>query len=188
VQSALIHHYFTDKHGLYRAVLDRALLPSSTESWSLLERGLDLESLLGGFIEVLLRFYARHHNLLAILRHEALSGSPVLEELIRERMLPIVEAIAALLAEKQRAGELRADVPPAEIIAAGMGLVAFPFVEEGLIRVMLPSVAVRDEEGLQRRREAIVKMLFAAIRPEAPPAAPPSPAIPAPKPKKPRAR
>src|SRR3954470_12062867 len=64
VQPALIHHYFTDKHGLYRAVLDRALLPSSTESWTLLESGLGVEGLLGGFIEVLLRFYAKHHNLL----------------------------------------------------------------------------------------------------------------------------
>lgn len=186
VQSALIHHYFTDKHGLYRAVLDRALLPSSTESWSLLEAGLDLHALLGGFIEVLLRFYAKHHNLLAILRHEALSGSSVLEELTRERTLPIVEAVTALLVEKQQAGEIRADVPPAEIIAAALGLVAFPFVEEGLIRVMLPSVAVRDEEGLQRRREAIVKMLVAAIQPEAPPAA--AAPLPAPQPKKPRAR
>jgi AcrR family transcriptional regulator len=167
VQSALIHHYFTDKHGLYRAVLDRALLPSSTESWSLLEAGLDLHALLGGFIEVLLRFYAKHHNLLAILRHEALSGSSVLEELTRERTLPIVEAVTALLVETQQ--------------AAALGLVAFPFVEEGLLRVMLPSVAVRDEEGLQRRREAIVKMLVAAIRPEVPLAAPAPPAARKPK-------
>ncbi|MFT3773793.1 MAG: TetR/AcrR family transcriptional regulator [Minicystis sp.] len=169
VQPALIHHYFTDKHGLYRAVLDRAIQPSSTESWTLLSSGLDLEGLMSGFIEVLLRFYAKHHNLLAILRHEALSGSTVLEELTRERTLPIVEAITALLAEKQRAGELRADIPPAEIIAAGMGLVAFPFVEAGLIRVMLPSLEARDEAALLQRKESIVKMLLAAVRPDAEP-------------------
>jgi hypothetical protein len=44
--------------------------------------------------------------------------------------------------------------------------VAFPFVEEGLIRVMLPSVEVRDEAALGRRRDVIVKILLAAIRPE----------------------
>jgi TetR/AcrR family transcriptional regulator len=166
VQPALIHHYFTDKHGLYRAVLDRALLPTSTESWSLLGAGLDLESLVRGFIEVLLRFYAAHGNLLAILRHEAVAGSPVAEEVTRERTLPIVEAVTALLEARQQAGEVRDDIPPAEIIAAGMGLVAFPFVEEGLIRVMLPSVEVRDEAALGRRRDVIVKILLAAIRPE----------------------
>lgn len=183
VQPALIHHYFTDKHGLYRAVLDRALLPSSTESWTILSSGLDLEGLVSGLIEVLLRFYAKHHNLLAILRHDALSGSTVQDELVRERMLPIVEAVTALLSERQRAGELRADVPPAEIIAAGIGLVAFPFVEEGLIRVMLPSVEVKDEAALLQRKSAIVKMLLAAVLPQPLPAAPaPREAQPEPKP------
>jgi len=171
VQPALIHHYFTDKHGLYRAVLDRALLPSSTESWTLLESGLDVAGLLGGFIEVLLRFYAKHHNLLAILRHEALSGSSALEELTRERTLPIVEAITALLAEKQRVGEIRADIPPVDIIAMGMGMVVFPFVEEGLVRVMLPSLQERDEEALLRRKRSIVAVLLAGLRLETPPPA-----------------
>lgn len=170
VQPALIHHYFTDKHGLYRAVLDRALLPSSTESLMLLESGLDLEGLVGGLIDVLLRFYSKHHNLLAILRHEALSGSSVLEDLTRERTLPIVHAVTAILEEKQRVGEIRADVPPAEIISAGMGLVAFPFVEQGLIRVLLPSIEALDEDALMRRKESIVKLLKAAILPPGEPA------------------
>jgi TetR/AcrR family transcriptional regulator len=167
VQPALIHHYFTDKHGLSRAVLDRALLPSSMESWTLLSGEPDLPRLVAGFIELLLRFYAAHHNLLAILRHEAVSGSTVLEELARERTLPIIEAVTRFLEDRQRAGEVRDDVPPAEIIAAGMGMVVYPFVEEGLIRVMLPSVAARDEASLARRKDAIVALLLAGIRPRA---------------------
>ena len=168
VQPALIHHYFTDKQGLYRAVLDRALLPSSTESWTILESRRDLEGLVAGLIDVLLRFYAAHQNLLAILRHESVSGSTVLEELARERMLPIIQAITLYLEDRQRAGEVRDDIPVAEIIVSGMAVTVYPFVEESLIRVMLPSVIARDEEALERRKQAIVKLLLDAIRPPAP--------------------
>jgi TetR/AcrR family transcriptional regulator len=164
VQPALIHHYFTDKQGLYRAVLDRALLPTSTESWSLLGSRHDLEGLLTGFIDLLLRFYAAHKNLLSILRHETLSGSTVLAELTRERTLPIVEAVTRYLEERQAAGEVRGDVPAHEIIAAAIGMVVYPFVDEGMFEVMIPSVVLRDDAALERRREAIVRLLLHGLR------------------------
>jgi TetR/AcrR family transcriptional regulator len=165
VQPALIHHYFADKQGLYRAVLDRALLPTSTESWSLLGSKRDLESLLTGFADMLLRFYAAHQHLLSILRHEAVSGSPVLTEVTRERTLPIIDALRAVIEEAQQRGEIRADVPADEIITAGMSMVIYPFVEVGMFEVVMPSAVVRDERALERRKKAIVAMLLEGVRP-----------------------
>jgi TetR/AcrR family transcriptional regulator len=166
VQPALIHHYFTDKQGLYRAVLDRALLPTSTESWSLLEARSDLEGLLRGFIDMLVDFYAKHENVLAIFRHEMLDGSPVLADVCRERTVPVIEALSRYLEQRQQAGEVRRDLSPAEIIVAGMSLVIYPFIEAGMLEVMLPTLTVRDAAGLERRKRAIVAMLLAGIRPQ----------------------
>lgn len=168
VQPALIHHYFTDKQGLYRAVLDRALLPTSTESLTLVSSRRDLEGLLDGIVELLLKFYAANKNLLSILRHEALSGSTVLVDLTRERTLPIVQALSSFLGERQAAGEVRADLAAEEMILAGMSMIVYPFVDEGMLQVVMPSVVVRDEAALLRRKGAIVKLLLAALRTTAP--------------------
>jgi len=164
VQPALIHHYFTDKQGLYRAVLDRAFAESSAESLTLLESRRDLEGLVTGLVEMLVRFHAAHHSLLAIMRYEMQGGSSVLVEMCRERMLPVIEAVQSFLEERQRAGEVRADLPVSEIVIAGISMVVHPFVESAVVDVLWPASSVRDESGLERRKRAIVAMLLGGIR------------------------
>ena len=165
VQPALIHHYFADKQGLYCAVLDRALLPTSTESSALLGNARDLPGLIEGLVEMLLRFHTAHQQLLAVLRHEAMSGSTVLTQVFKERTTPVLEALQRFLEERQRLGEVRADVLASEIILAGMSMVAYPFTDAGMLEVVMPSALLGDEASIARRKKAIVTLLLDGMRP-----------------------
>lgn len=167
VQPALIHHYFVDKRGLYRAVLERALLPTSTESMTLLVSRPSLEQLVTGFVDVLSRFYARHERMLAILRHESMNGGEEFQAVYRERARPIAEAAVAYLEERQRAGEVRADVEARELVLAALGTIVYPFAEALMIEAILPGLLPRDEAGREQRKRTVAALILGALRPAA---------------------
>jgi hypothetical protein len=43
-------------------------------------------------------------------------------------------------------------------------MVVYPFVEEGMFQVVMPSVVLRDDEALARRKQAILRLLLDGIR------------------------
>jgi AcrR family transcriptional regulator len=168
VQPALIHHYFVDKQGLYRAVLDRALAQTSEDSWTLLGTHRDLEGFTRGFIDLLVGFHAAHENLLAILRHEAVSGGTIFGDVLRERIVPVIDAVRAFIVDRQRVGEIRDDIPADEMILATMSMVVHPFSEARMLEAILPGAAPRNRDALERRKRVIVAVLLDGFRCGAP--------------------
>lgn len=165
VQTTLIHHYFEDKGGLYRAVLERALLPTQAESWNLVREIRDLDGLVRGFVSMLTRFYAQHRNLLAILRHEAVTGSEVLPEILRERLSPLAAAVIAIVADMQARGEIRREIEPRELVVLTLSMAVHPFVDGPLLQIVVPGAVPDGEAELARRQDAIATLLLVALRP-----------------------
>jgi TetR/AcrR family transcriptional regulator len=159
VQQALIHHYFVDKDGLYRAVLDRALAEPAADSWTIVERGLGVEDLVEAFVDLLVRFCESNPNLLAILRMEAASGTSVAIDVMSERTQPVFLAVEALVQNMQKAGELRDDVPAAELMLMVLSMVFMPFHEARLLEALGAKVGPTPS----RKRTTIEVVLCGAL-------------------------
>jgi len=183
VQQALIHHYFVDKAGLYREVVDRALGAMSTEGWDILARTVsavskssrkakktltleksEVRPLVEAFIELLQRFFAEHGRILAIVRHEASDGSTLALEVVRTRIKPVVDAVTAYLDALKGSGELRADVDVRQLSISAMAMVAFPSMEQPMLRsvwLVDPSAKAFQQDA----RKEIVETLLLRLLP-----------------------
>ncbi len=170
VQPALIHHYFADKSGLYEAVLDRGLELMHSRSWMVLEAAVTVESMIRGFVEVLVDFYASNEQLLALVRHETLTGSDLLLERAKERLGPLLGMSLSLVEARQASGEIRDDLTPRELVLAGLSMILYPSVEAKLVDALLPPPSGGDR--IARRKESVVTLLIAALKPQTPAVAP----------------
>ncbi|HEX7603090.1 MAG TPA: TetR family transcriptional regulator [Polyangiaceae bacterium] len=185
VQQALIHHYFIDKAGLYREVIDRALGAITSEGWDILARtvsnvsksdvkrergsGLhlthhDARPLVDAFVELLQRFFNEHGHILSIVRHEANGGSTMALDVVRARVKPVVDAVVAYLEALRGAGQLRADVDVRQLTISAVSMVAFPAMEKGLLGAVWP-LAVRDAKHTDAVRREIVDTLVMRLLP-----------------------
>mgnify|MGYP000891398665 FL=1 len=161
VQPALIHHYFVDKQGLYEAVVRRVVDDMSVASWKVLESATGLEAIVHGFVDVMVEFAARHHKMLALLRAELLSGETLLVEVLRERTVPLLEAVVGIAERLQSQGELRSDVTAREMVRSGLSLVLYPAVDAVVLDALLPQL---EGGELERRKRVVASVLLGGIR------------------------
>lgn len=184
VQQALIHHYFADKAGLYREVIDRALSSITTEGWDILLRTVrsvssrkddrarggrmteaELRPLILAFIELLQRFFLQHRAVLAIVANESRTDNEhVAMQLIRVRVRPVADATTMYLEALRKAGEIRSDVDVQKLCTAAISMVAFPLLEQSFLSAVWP-VDPSSKKYIEGTRAEIVEMLVRHILP-----------------------
>jgi len=183
VQQALIHHYFDDKDGLYRAVIERGMAAVTAGSWSILERmaplgdatnlsaDVDVRALVTSFVDLLVDFYAAHTTLLAILRHDAekpvpsgpATGLPELRPLLATHFRPVLDAVVVVVEALQRAGTLRKDVDPRHLCVSSMAMACLPFQETQMFAVLWPEADFRAPEMIAIRKREIVETVLGRV-------------------------
>jgi AcrR family transcriptional regulator len=176
VQSALIHHYFEDKEGLYRAVIERSLTSMADEVWALLAtaetslakaRGRkripreELFQLIESFVAAMLRFFTSHGSVLALLRHEGSDGTLV-SDLVKQTVTPLFRAIVARIEELQQTGAARADFDASHLCLSVMAMVSFPIQERPLVDALWPG-GWDDTHSHEARKREIVHMVMSLI-------------------------
>lgn len=181
VQQALIHHYFDDKAGLYREVIDRALSAMTTEGWDILARTVrsvsshggralgeaELRPLVTAFVELLQRFFTAHSAMLAIVQAEARDANArksVALDLVRVRVKPVADATKAYLEALRDAGEIRKDVDAQQLCTAAISMVAFPLLESTFLSAVWP-LDPTNKRYLEASRDEVVEMVVRRVLP-----------------------
>lgn len=166
VHHALLHHYFKDKEGLFRAVVERAIEGVSSKAFELLRTSGDIRALTVSFVETLVGFLADNQRLALILHFASLDeGSPaftICEEIGFLLVRPLLDATGAAIKAGQEAGVLRDDMDAQAIVIAGLGTVAFPYHADKLIQSLFGRDP-RSPEEVERHKRTAVSMILEGV-------------------------
>jgi len=162
VHHALLHHYFGDKEGLFRAVIARFLGSISSRGFELLRTSTNLGELIERYVDTVIDFYAKHREFVLVLHFATLDeGSPaftICEELARTILLPLLEETTRTVERAQREGVVPADMDARHAVAVAAGAAAYLFHDEHLFRQFFGR-DIRDPSMLSAHKKAVIAVL-----------------------------
>lgn len=161
----MIYHYFGDKRGLYRAVLEAVYAAKRAE-----ERGLDLDHLdpaaaITALVEFNFAYTDAHPEFIRLLNDENLHGAAHVRDslAVRELYSPLVDLLARTLARGQAAGVFRGGIDPVQLYVTIAGLAFFYFSNNGTLSAIFDR-DLRTAQARRVRREHDVELVLHALR------------------------
>jgi len=175
VQQALIHHYFNDKGGLYRCVIEHAIGAMSVEGWGVIHRlayplaVTRVPEVVESFVDLLMWQSVTHASAFAILRHAAAAEDEgetrpeaLVRKIMRDKARPILDAVVALIEEMRAQGHIREDVRPRHLCISVLSLALFATQDDGFVHSVW-GLDLRSPEFLHERKQEIVATVLARI-------------------------
>lgn len=128
VNPAMIHYYFDDKEGLYRAMLETAFdhLVGEVRKLAASAEGTNP---IADIVELYAETLARDPWIPRLMIREVLSdGAPFREEFIQRFAGPASVLVPSVMRQEQAAAHLRSDLDPRLATLSLMGMIVFPFL------------------------------------------------------------
>lgn len=169
VHHALLHHYYGDKRGLFREVVQRALTNVSLTGFAQLSSSENLEGTTRALVSALVDFFFVHHDLMHIIegafRERGSEAQQLAAQSLRELVAPLLEGIKTRIRDAQRRGTVRNDVSADAILQIGFAALATPFVLRAEILDAL-GVGTPSQEQLEEHKRQLSACLIAALSPQ----------------------
>jgi TetR/AcrR family transcriptional regulator len=134
---AMIHYYFGDKHGLYRALLEEVLGPTLSRLEDITTGGVSKVTI-EKFMEAYVGVFRDHPWLPPLVFREMLDGGEEFRQQFAQRIGSRILPILAGAIEHERAeGRVRQDADTSMTLISVMSLCVYPFLARPLIEANL---------------------------------------------------
>ena len=160
---AMIHYYFGDKHGLYRALMEEMIGPTLSRLEEVTTGGagkVTIES----FMEAYIGVFRDHPWLPPLVFREMLDGGESFRQQFAQRIGSRVLPILAGAIERERAeGRVRGDLDIPMTLISVMSLCVYPFLARPLIEANLDESF--DDAFIKRWLEHARRLFYEGVSP-----------------------
>ena len=165
VTAAMVHYYFSSRDQLLDAVAAERLQPIVTSIWEPVVESSEIEAVLSGLVQRILKAAEVNPWLPALWLREIISeGGQLRARLLRTVRFDYVQHLIGTVTEAQRRGELNPELEPRLVFISVLGVTLMPLANLRLLQ-QVPLLKGIKREDVARHARALLASAFARRRP-----------------------